>query len=105
LHSCRVGRELSRLGIFPDFLLDDPQFLLLSLTALLGPLLATLGLAFFHGARFASAARALAKASSGTAVCSRAAGCAAEAAACETAGGAIAGCARVDSELTASACA
>jgi hypothetical protein len=50
LHSHRICRELSRLGVFPDFLLDGPQFLLLSLAALLGPLLATLGLAFFHGA-------------------------------------------------------
>src|SRR5260370_42511950 len=49
LHCCWIGRELSRLGVFPDILLDRPQFLLLSLTALLGPLLATLGLAFFHG--------------------------------------------------------
>jgi hypothetical protein len=106
LHFHRLCRELSRLGVFPDILLDRSQFLLLSLTALLGPLLATLGLAFFHD-RFASAARALAKASSRAAVCWRAAACAAEAAACvsETAGGAIAGCARADSELTASACA
>src|SRR5260370_17923749 len=49
LHCCWIGRELSRLGVFPDIFLDRPQFLLLSLTALLGPLLATLALAFFHG--------------------------------------------------------
>ena len=46
--SPKQGTELSRLGVFPDILLDGAQFLLLSLTALLGPLLATLGLAFFH---------------------------------------------------------
>src|SRR5437879_3450562 len=48
LHSHRLCRELSRLGVFPDFLLDRSQFLLLSLPALLGPLLATLGPALFR---------------------------------------------------------